>query len=118
MASRPPPSSAGRQRIGERIGKAQPELAEALESGSPPAAADPVDVAAAAYVLRPVGWVKLVAAAGEEAQRAYAERADEEGRRELERLREELAEARGQIRSETERLRTELDAARPIFRKN
>ncbi|KIF74101.1 RNA-binding protein, partial [Streptomyces sp. 150FB] len=28
-----------RQRIGERIGQAQPELASALESGSPPAAA-------------------------------------------------------------------------------
>lgn len=52
-----------RRRIGERIGQTQPELAEALTSGAPPAAADPVDVAAAAYVLRPAGWVKLVAAA-------------------------------------------------------
>ena len=83
-----------RQRIGEKLREAQPELAGALESGSPPAAADPLDVAAAAYVLRPAGWVKLVAAAGEEAQRADAERVDEESRRELERLREELAEAR------------------------
>ncbi|RPK42537.1 NYN domain-containing protein [Streptomyces sp. ADI93-02] len=101
-----------RRRIGERIGQAQPELAEALTSGAPPAAADPVDVAAAAYVLRPAGWVKLVAAAGEEAQRAHAERADEETRRELERLREELGRARGQTRADTERLRAELDAAR------
>ncbi|MEU7277648.1 NYN domain-containing protein [Streptomyces sp. NPDC045431] len=101
-----------RQRIGERFKEAQPELAGAVEGGSPPAAADPVDVAAAAYVLRPAGWAKLVAAAGEEAQRADAERADEEGRRELERLRAELAEARAQTRTETERLRAELDAAR------
>ncbi|MFD3520302.1 NYN domain-containing protein [Streptomyces sp. NPDC058653] len=101
-----------RQRIGERFGQADPELAAAVESGSPPPAADPVDVAAAAYVLRPVGWVKLVAAAGEEVQRADAERVDEENRRELERLREELAQARAATRSETERLRTELDAAR------
>ncbi|MEU9614262.1 NYN domain-containing protein [Streptomyces sp. NPDC048209] len=101
-----------RRRIGERIGQTQPELAEALESGAPPAAADPVDVAAAAYVLRPAGWVKLVAAAGEEVQRAHAERADEEARRELERLREELEHARGQTRADTERLRSELDAAR------
>ncbi|MFE7759206.1 NYN domain-containing protein [Streptomyces sp. NPDC057429] len=101
-----------RRRIGERIGQTQPELAGALESGAPPAAADPVDVAAAAYVLRPAGWVKLVAAAGEEVQRADAERADEETRLELERLREELAAARGQIRAETERLRAELDASR------
>ncbi|MFD3487814.1 NYN domain-containing protein [Streptomyces sp. NPDC058665] len=101
-----------RQRIGERFGQADPELAAAVESGSPPPAADPVDVAAAAYVLRPVGWVKLVAAAGEEVQRADAERVDEENRRELERLREELDEARAATRSETERLRTELDTAR------
>lgn len=101
-----------RQRIGERLRESQPELTAAVEAGAPPAAADPVDVAAAAYVLRPVGWVKLVAAAGEEVQRADAERADEESRRELERLREELAQARTQTRSETERLRGELDAAR------
>ncbi|MFJ5109225.1 NYN domain-containing protein [Streptomyces sp. NPDC088551] len=101
-----------RQRIGERISQSQPELTAALEAGSPPAAADPVDVAAAAYVLRPPGWVKLVAAAGEEAQRADAERAGAETRRELERLREELAVARALTKSETERLRTELEAAR------
>ncbi|WP_416967117.1 NYN domain-containing protein [Streptomyces sp. 4F14] len=101
-----------RQRIGEKLREAQPELTGALDSGSPPPAADPLDVAAAAYVLRPTGWVKLVTAAGEEAQRADAERADEESRAELERLREELAHAQGQVRTETERLRQELDAAR------
>ncbi|GGM87487.1 NYN domain-containing protein [Streptomyces fuscichromogenes] len=101
-----------RQRIGEKLREAQPELAGALDSGSPPPAADPLDVAAAAYVLRPAGWVKLVAAAGEEAQRADAERADEESRAELERLREELDRARELTRAETERLRAELDAAK------
>ncbi|MFF8091651.1 NYN domain-containing protein [Streptomyces sp. NPDC016675] len=101
-----------RQRIGEKFREAQPELAGALDSGSPPPAADPLDVAAAAYVLRPHGWVKLVAAAGEEAQRADAERADEESRAELERLHVELARAREHTRTETERLRAELDAAK------
>ncbi|MEU1016529.1 NYN domain-containing protein [Streptomyces sp. NPDC005900] len=101
-----------RQRIGERLREAQAELAAALDAGTPPPAADPLDVAAAAFVLRPPGWVKLVTAAGEEAQRADAERVQEETRAELERLREELAAARGQTRAETERLRAELDAAR------
>ncbi|MFF2849501.1 NYN domain-containing protein [Streptomyces sp. NPDC058001] len=101
-----------RQRIAERLRETQPELVGALDSGAPPPAADPLDVAAAAYVLRPTGWVKLVAAAGEEAQRADAERVDEETRQELERLREELAGARAQIRGETERLRAEVDAAK------
>ncbi|MEU3508973.1 NYN domain-containing protein [Streptomyces longwoodensis] len=101
-----------RQRIGEKLREAQPELSGALDSGSPPPAADPLDVAAAAYVLRPAGWVKLVTAAGEEAVRADAERADEESRAELERLREQLDRSREQTRTETERLRTELETAR------
>ncbi|GGV16221.1 NYN domain-containing protein [Streptomyces spectabilis] len=101
-----------RQRIGERLREAQPELTGALDAGTPPPAADPLDVAAAAYVLRPTGWVKLVTAAGEEAQRADAERADEETRAELERLRAELAAARAHTKAETERLRAELDAAK------
>ncbi|WP_020137398.1 NYN domain-containing protein [Streptomyces sp. 351MFTsu5.1] len=101
-----------RQRIAEKFREAQPELCGALDSGAPPPAADPLDVAAAAYVLRPVGWVKLVTAAGEEALRADAERADEEARAELERLREELAAARDQTRVETERLRAELESAK------
>lgn len=101
-----------RQRIGERLREAQPELTGALDAGSPPPAADPLDVAAAAYVLRPTGWVKLVTAAGEDALRADAERVDDETRAELERLREELAAARGQTKAETERLRTELESAK------
>ncbi|MEV8125497.1 NYN domain-containing protein [Streptomyces sp. NPDC085944] len=101
-----------RQRIGEKLRDAQPELAGALDGGSALPAADPLDVAAAAYVLRPHGWVKLVTAAGEEAQRADAERADEESRAELERLREELSRAREHTKDETERLRAELDAAK------
>ncbi|MEU6670463.1 NYN domain-containing protein [Streptomyces sp. NPDC046727] len=101
-----------RQRIGEKFREAQPELAGALDSGSPPPAADPLDVAAAAYVLRPTDWVKLVTAAGEEAQRADAERADEESRAELERLRAELAQAREHTRAENERLRAELESAK------
>lgn len=101
-----------RQRIAERLKEAQPELSGALEAGSPPPAADPLDVAAAAYVMRPPGWVKLVTTAGEEAQRADAERADEESRAEVERLGAELARAREHARSETERLRGDLDSAR------
>ncbi|MFF7329175.1 NYN domain-containing protein [Streptomyces sp. NPDC090306] len=101
-----------RQRIGERLREAQPELCGALDAGSPPPAADPLDVAAAAYVLRPTGWVKLVTAAGEEAQRADAERVEEETRAEVRRLQEELAAARDAVRAETERLRAELDVSR------
>ncbi|WP_030543047.1 NYN domain-containing protein [Streptomyces albus] len=101
-----------RQRVGERLRETQPELSGALESGAPPAAADPAEVAALAYILRPAGWAKLVAAAGEEVQRARAERADEEAGREVRRLREELAEARSAARAEADRARAELESAR------
>lgn len=101
-----------RGRVAEKLREAQADLAGALESGAPPAAADPLDVAAAAYVLRPAGWVKLVAAAGEEAQRADAERVDEEARREMDRLREELAHVRELQRAGVDQVRAELEAAR------
>lgn len=101
-----------RQRVAARLREAQPELAEALERGTVPPAADPVEVAAAAYLLRPAGWVKLADAAGEEAQRQQAERAGEERDRELSRLRSELAELRGSARADGERHRGELEAAR------
>lgn len=101
-----------RGRVAEKLREAQADLAGALESGAPPAAADPLDVAAAAYVLRPAGWAKLVAAAGEEAQRADAERVGEEARREMDRLREELAHVRELQRAGGDQVRVELEAAR------
>ncbi|MFC5724615.1 NYN domain-containing protein [Streptomyces gamaensis] len=112
MAAAVENDAAFRQRISARLRESGTELVEALEAGSPPAAADPEDVAAMAYVLRPAGWVKLVTAAGEEAQRATAERAGEEAQRELRRLREELAAARADARAENDRVRAELDAVR------
>ncbi|MBT2469466.1 NYN domain-containing protein [Streptomyces sp. ISL-66] len=101
-----------RGRVAEKFREAQSDLAGALESGAPPAAADPLDVAAAAYVLRPAGWAKLVAAAGEEAQRADAERVGEEIRREMDRLREELAHVRELQRAGGDQVRAELETAR------
>ncbi len=101
-----------RERIAEQLRERFPELTEALTSGTPPPAADPVDVAAVAYVLRPVDWPKLVAAAGEEAQRAQAERAGDQAQRELARLRAELADARTAARTDAERGRGELESLR------
>jgi predicted RNA-binding protein with PIN domain len=104
--------AAFRQKVGARLRESQPELTGALDAGTPPPAADPLDVAAAAYLLRPVGWAKLVATAGEEAQRADAERADEETLREVARLREEIATLQANARAEAGRARAELDAVR------
>lgn len=101
-----------RQRVGERLREGAPELVEALTDGVAPAAADPVEVAALAYVLRPARWTELVRAACEEIERVEAGRAGEAAERELARLREELTQAQTVAREEHGRVRTELDAAR------
>ncbi|MCQ4081580.1 NYN domain-containing protein [Streptomyces sp. RB6PN25] len=101
-----------RQRIADRLRETQPELTGALDAGTPPPAADPLDVAAAAYLLRPAGWSKLVAAAGEEAQRAHADQVSEETARELEQVKAELAQLRATTQSDVQQVRAELEEAR------
>ncbi|WP_019545836.1 NYN domain-containing protein [Streptomyces sulphureus] len=112
MAASLESDAAFRSRIAARLRERFGELADSVEQGTPPPAADPVDVAALAYVLRPAGWSKLVTAAGEEAQRAQAEHEEDRTQRELVRLREELEQARTAARAATERQRTEVEAAR------
>ncbi|GAB2595113.1 NYN domain-containing protein [Streptomyces capparidis] len=104
--------AAFRHRMAARLRQAQPELAEALDAGTVPAAADPLDVAAAAYLLRPPGWTKQVVAAGDEAERERSERANEAALRELARVKAELAELRAGARAEADKARAELEAAR------
>jgi predicted RNA-binding protein with PIN domain len=101
-----------RQRIAVRLRETQVELADALDAGTPPPAADPLDVAAAAYLLRPPGWAKLVAAAGEEAQRAHADHVGQETARELQQVKEELAVLRSSAHDEARAVRAELEAVR------
>ncbi|MFJ1752516.1 NYN domain-containing protein [Kitasatospora sp. NPDC088134] len=101
-----------RVRIADRLRLGQPDLVRALEAGTAPAAADPMDVAAAAYLVRPAGWARLVEEAGEEAGRVDAEGAAAEAVRLAEKLQEELAEARAAARAEAERQRAESEGVR------
>jgi predicted RNA-binding protein with PIN domain len=63
-----------RQRISGRIVTEAGDLGAAVVAGMAPAAADPVEVAALAYLTRPEGWRDLVEGAGE-AVRAEADSA-------------------------------------------
>ncbi|MDH6704291.1 putative RNA-binding protein with PIN domain [Kitasatospora sp. MAA19] len=101
-----------RVRIAERLRLGQPDLVKALESGSVPGAADPMDVAAAAYLVRSAGWSRLVAEAGEEAERAGAEGAVAEAARLVEKLQAELAELRAAARADLDRQRAESEDVR------
>lgn len=50
-----------RERVGVQVGAVLPELTRALDEGAVPSAADPVEVAALAWLTRPDGWEELLA---------------------------------------------------------
>ncbi|WP_213450718.1 NYN domain-containing protein [Rhizomonospora bruguierae] len=126
-----------RQRVANRALAEAGELGSALLAGTAPAAADPVEVGALAYLARPAGWRQLVAAAGEavraeqdsaavadqlrdaehrvaraEHDRAVARVEAEKLRDELARGREELGSLREEVRVLAKRLREAQTAQR------
>jgi len=100
-----------RQRCAARLREAMPDLAAALESGTLPAAADPIDVAAAAYLLRAPGWGARIAGAAEQLTQATEAAETAETVEMLARLQETLAAVREQSRQELTRAREDLAAA-------
>ena len=97
-----------RQRIATQVRLVVPEVAKALEAGAAPTAADPVEVAAIAYLLRHAGWEPLVrAGAGHAATEAIA--ADQASLRQtLESLKGQLGEARAEARNARARYRDQI----------
>ncbi|WP_250030396.1 NYN domain-containing protein [Paractinoplanes maris] len=111
-----------RQRISGRVATEAGDLGAAVASGMAPAAADPVEVAALAYLTRPEGWRELVEGAGHavqaeadsaaiaaqvrdaEQRAARAEHDRAVAKVEADKLRDELARVReelGQLREES-----------------
>jgi predicted RNA-binding protein with PIN domain len=128
-----------RQRIGSRIVTDAGDLGAAVAAGVAPAAADPVEVAALAYLARPVGWRDLVEVVGRvvlaEADSAAvaglvrdaeqrADRAEHDrtiARVEADKLRDELARVReelGQLREESRTTARALREAQALARRN
>jgi predicted RNA-binding protein with PIN domain len=101
-----------RGRIAERLRAGLPDLAEALDAGTVPAAADPLDVAAAAYLLRPPGWAEIVNTAGDQAVKAAESQEAAEATATIERLEKELAALRSSARAELDAVRSELETVR------
>ncbi|MDH6134781.1 putative RNA-binding protein with PIN domain/Skp family chaperone for outer membrane proteins [Kitasatospora sp. MAA4] len=101
-----------RLRIAERLRLGQPDLVRALEAGSVPGAAEPLDVAAAAYLLRPRGWVRLVEDVSDRVERAGADDAAAEAARMVEKLQEELTSLRASARADLDRQRAESEGTR------
>jgi predicted RNA-binding protein with PIN domain len=95
-----------RARVVARAREGVPDLVEALEQGHAPAAGDPADVAAVAWLVNVPGWEEQV----RRAEEARASRGGgSEALAELERLRDQLAAARTQSRTEVAEARTLAD---------
>jgi predicted RNA-binding protein with PIN domain len=101
-----------REGVAARAAESAGALGEVVAAGGRPAAADPVEVAALAYLLRPDGWRDVVAAAAALAR-------DDEGRTQLaartadvERLTAQLERVRAQHRADLDRLRAETAVLR------
>lgn len=101
-----------RQRVFSRVRDALPDLAAALAEGAPPPAADPVDVAAVAYLGRTPGWGELVASAGKQLDLAAVEAESSKAAAELARLREQLDEVRVQAKEDVAAAQAAADVAR------
>jgi predicted RNA-binding protein with PIN domain len=99
-----------RQRVASAAREAFPDLGDALDAGAPPPAADPVDVAAVAYLARTPGWAAQVAAAAAEAERARTEAGTARVVGELTRLEATLEAERARHRGELAALRAEAAA--------
>jgi predicted RNA-binding protein with PIN domain len=101
-----------RLRAAEQVERESPDMVEAVRSGVPPGAADPVELAAAAYLLRPPAWVDLLersrTALEEETNRSRDRARDTE----LEKLRAEIAAAQSAQREQAQRARSAAEAAR------
>lgn len=101
-----------RQRVASRAVESADELGAAVLQGASPAAADPVEVAALAYLARPAGWRELV----EVAARALA--ADAERTAVIDQIRAAESRAnqaehdRALARVEADKLRAELARVR------
>lgn len=101
-----------RNRVATPIRASQPELAEAVEAAVIPSAADPVHVAAIAYLLRPPGWTRQVEAARAELTRSAAAAEEAAAARTIGALRDQLSAAKAARSDEIDKLRGDLRDAK------
>ena len=79
-----------RERVAVQVRAALPDLCLAVDQGRPPAAADPAEVAAVAYLLRSDGWLEALTAATEALSAERSTAVIREDARRVEQLRRQL----------------------------
>lgn len=101
-----------RERVALQVRATTPELARALEEGTAPAAADPVELAALAYLLRPPAWPDVVDAASVAVEAGRNAAVAQEVNADVDRLHRRLEDAAVDLRQARERHRTQLTATK------
>ncbi|MEU5863843.1 MULTISPECIES: NYN domain-containing protein [unclassified Nonomuraea] len=101
-----------RELVAESVAAGWPELVAALAEGSVPPAADPVLVAAAAYLTRPPGWAEMIETARADLEQSAVAAEGSEREEAVTRLREQLAAQKTAAKEEADRLREQIKAAR------
>ncbi|HSV41735.1 MAG TPA: NYN domain-containing protein [Nocardioidaceae bacterium] len=97
-----------REHVAVQVRALHEALADALDSGTIPAAADPVEVAAAAYLLRPEGWADRVAEAAEAVGAGQATELDRKSSQQVTRLQRQLTEATAELEETRTKLRDQV----------
>ena len=104
-----------RERMAVQVQAIAGELGSALLAGTSPAAVDPVEAAATAYLLRSPGWAEVVAAAGESlrAERELLEtrRVDEH----MDRLQRRVADLEAELDQQRVRHKQQFDRLRSEY---
>lgn len=101
-----------RERLADQVRQEVSELAEALEAGTTPAAADPVELAAVAYLLRPQGWTSTVSAAADAVKAERWDQASTQLTEQVQRLRRQLDDSAAELRAARSRGRELADKLR------
>ncbi len=99
-----------RGHVAVQVGVLLPELATAVHEGEIPDTADPVDVAALLWLLRPEGWREAFATANGRVAERQASIGSGRDAEELERLRSRLADSEQEAREQKARSRARIDA--------
>ncbi|TMR30600.1 RNA-binding protein [Nonomuraea zeae] len=101
-----------RELVAESVAAGWPELVTSLAEGNVPPAADPVLVAAAAYLTRPPGWAEMIEAARTDLEQSAVAAEGSEREEAVTRLREQLAVQKNAAKEEADRLREQIKTAR------
>ncbi|WP_192792136.1 NYN domain-containing protein [Nonomuraea angiospora] len=101
-----------RELVAESVEAGWPELVASLAEGNVPPAADPVLVAAAAYLTRPPGWAEVIEVARTDLVQSAVAAEGSEREEAVTRLREQLAAQKTAAKEEADRLREQIRAAR------